>query len=153
MRNLLRVILGVFTTSLSRTTDLLPLSTQNKSFAQKAIPSLRYITDFILLEQYQVHTTESIQSIKDYLGDFYQYKEVFHHFRANKAVKNLAKEATRELRSNQKFAASGPSSSSKRQNLTKNSELKKKNSWTKYWLKAPILTSPKCTWFHILLTK
>ena len=100
MKNLLYMILGEFTASLSETTDLRPLSARNKSFAQKAILSVRYITDFILLAPYQVHTTGSIQSIKDYLGDFHQHKEVFRRFRANKAVNNLAKKATRELRSN-----------------------------------------------------
>ena len=63
--------------------------------------------------------------MKDYLGNFHQQKEVFHRCKANKEVKNLANEATKELRSNQKFAASGPSSSSKCQKLNEEFRIEK----------------------------
>ena len=57
------------------------------------------ISDFILLTQYKTHTPDSIQSMQDYLEDFYIYKEVFLQFCATKAVKHAAKEAAEEFRS------------------------------------------------------
>ncbi|KAF8425424.1 hypothetical protein BGX38DRAFT_1083788, partial [Terfezia claveryi] len=46
----------------------------------KAILCVRYLTDFILIAQYKVHTPGTIQSIRDYLEDFHKYKEVFLRF-------------------------------------------------------------------------
>jgi len=50
------------------------------------------------MAQYQVHTNGTIKSMKDYLQDFYAYKDVFLRFRASKVVKAAAKEAFRDLR-------------------------------------------------------
>ena len=80
MRNILRVLLVVFTASLGRTSDIEPLASCHKHLAHTAILCVRYITDFILLAQYKVHTSGSIQSMRDYLEDFPKYKEVFLRF-------------------------------------------------------------------------
>ncbi|KAF8415574.1 hypothetical protein BGX38DRAFT_1074797, partial [Terfezia claveryi] len=69
MRNLLRVLLAVFAAALTS--------------CHKAILCVRYITDFILIAQYKVHTPGTIQSMKDYLEDFHKYKELFLRFRAS----------------------------------------------------------------------
>ncbi|KAF8430817.1 hypothetical protein BGX38DRAFT_1078551, partial [Terfezia claveryi] len=45
-----------------------------------------YITDFILIAQYKVHTPGTIQSMKDYLENFHIYKELFLWFRASNGV-------------------------------------------------------------------
>src|SRR5258706_5242904 len=118
MRNLLRVILGVFATSLSRTSDAPPLNTRLRTLSNKAILCVRYISDFILLAQYKTHSPGSIQSMKDYLEDFHKYKEVFLRFRATKAVKHAAKEAAREFRSEQRLNASDEAPARKRQKQT-----------------------------------
>ena len=102
MRNLFRVILGVFAASLSQTSDAPPFNTRLRALSNKAILCVRYISDFILLTQYKTHTPDSIQSMKDYLEDFYKYKEVFLQFRATKAVKYAAKKVAREFRSEQR---------------------------------------------------
>ncbi|KAF8414436.1 hypothetical protein EV426DRAFT_579176 [Tirmania nivea] len=97
MRNLLRVLLGVFTAVLSQTTDITPIVSRHKSSCRKAILCVRYITDFMLMAQYQTHTLGTIQSMKDYLSDFHEYKDVFLRFHATKATKNAAKQATKDL--------------------------------------------------------
>ena len=117
MRNLLRQLLSVFTASLSRVSDLVPLSARNKALTHEAILCVRYITDFILLVQYQVHTTGSIQSMNDYLQDFHINKEVFLCFRAGKAVKSQAKAATQQFMSKHSLEASGAYTTSNRQKL------------------------------------
>ncbi|KAF8414713.1 hypothetical protein EV426DRAFT_579158 [Tirmania nivea] len=53
--------------------------------------------DFMLIAQYQTHTPGTIQSMKDYLSDFHEYKDVFLRFRTTKATKNAAKQATKDL--------------------------------------------------------
>ncbi|KAF8415847.1 hypothetical protein EV426DRAFT_710010 [Tirmania nivea] len=97
MRNLLCVLLGVFTAILSQTTDITPIASRHKSSCRKAILCVRYITDFMLMAQYQTHTPGTIQSMKDYLSDFHEYKDVFLRFHAIKATKNAAKQATKDL--------------------------------------------------------
>ena len=118
MRNLLRIILGVFATSLSRMSDAPPFNTRLRALSNKAILYVRYISDFILLVQYKTHTPGSIQSIKDYLENFQKYKEVFLWFRATKAVKHAAKEAAQEFRSEQRLIASDEALARKRQKQT-----------------------------------
>ena len=125
MRNLLRVILGVFTASLSRTSDVAPLSPRNKPLAHKAILCVRYITDFIILAQYKIHTTDSIKSMNDYLQDFHKYKEVFLQFRANKAAKTAARGASQRLRSDVNSATSDAATPSKRRKLTQDLRIEK----------------------------
>jgi len=98
MRNLLRVLLGVFSAALSRTTDADPIASRHKPLCHKAILCVRYITDYIFIAQYQVHTPGTIQSIKDYLEDFHKHQEVFLGFRGTKSVKNAAKQASKGLR-------------------------------------------------------
>ena len=49
MSNLLRVILGVFAASLSRTSDAPPFNTWLQALSNKAMLYVRYISDFILL--------------------------------------------------------------------------------------------------------
>ena len=97
MRNLLRVLLGVFTTALTRTLDVEPITPRRKTECRTAILCVRYIMDYILIAQYKVHTSGPIQFMRDYLGDFHKYKHVFLRFRPSKTVKNAAKEASREL--------------------------------------------------------
>ena len=74
MRNLVRVLLGVFTTTMSRMADVNPPSFHQKVLCQKAILCVRYITDFVLTAQYKVHTPATIQSMNDYLSDFHKNK-------------------------------------------------------------------------------
>ena len=80
IRNLLRVLLGVFTAALTRTTNADPIAFRHKPLCHKAILCIRYITDYIRIAQYQVHTPGTIQSMKDYLEDFHKHKEVFLRF-------------------------------------------------------------------------
>ena len=49
MRNLLRVLLGAFTASLSWTSGIEFLSIHHKPLVHKAILCMRYMTDFIIL--------------------------------------------------------------------------------------------------------
>ncbi|KAF8441952.1 hypothetical protein BGX38DRAFT_1144152 [Terfezia claveryi] len=77
MRNLLQVLLAVFTAALSRRTDAPAIATRHKASCHKAILCVRYLTDFILIAQYTVHTPGTIQSMRDYLQDFHKHKEVF----------------------------------------------------------------------------
>ena len=73
MRNLGRVILGVFTATLRRTTDQeKPKGTQTQEFKQ-AIKCVRYLTDFHLMAQYESHTIKTIQYMREYLEKFHQY--------------------------------------------------------------------------------
>ena len=94
MRNLVRVLLAVFTASLSQTSDLEQLSPRNMPLACRAILCLRYLTHFILIAKYNVHTPGSVQSMRDYLAEFYKYNDVFLPFRASKTVKSILKEAS-----------------------------------------------------------
>ena len=119
MRNRLRVILAVFTAALDQTSDVVPIATQYKVHIPKAILCVRYLTDFIALAQYRVHTLGSIKSIQDYLSDFHKHKDVFLRFRATKAAKNSAREASKDMRSEQKLAASDVTHQSKRRMLEK----------------------------------
>ena len=98
MRNLLHVLLAVFTASITRTSDMAPIIPKLKVLCQRAILCVRYITDFILVAQYKVNTLGTIQSMQDYLAHFYEHKDVFLWFRASKSTKTAAKEATRGLR-------------------------------------------------------
>jgi len=98
MRNLLCVLLAVFTASLTRTSDVAPITLRHKVLCQRAILCVHYITDFILIAQYKVHILRTIQSMQDYLADFHEHKDVFLRFRASKSTKTAAKEATRGLR-------------------------------------------------------
>ncbi|KAF8427654.1 hypothetical protein BGX38DRAFT_1278673 [Terfezia claveryi] len=98
MRNLLRVLLAVFAAALSRTSDALALATRHKASCHKAILCVRYITDFILIAQYKVHTPGTIQLMKDYLEDIHKYKELFLRFRASKSSKAAATLASKDLR-------------------------------------------------------
>ena len=125
MRNLLRVILGVFTASISRTTDVAPLSPRNNALAQKAILCIRYLTDFMILAQYRVHTSASMQSLNDYLIDLHKQKDVFLWFRAPKSINSAVKEASRDLRSQQRLAASNGMMSSKRRKYNEDSKIER----------------------------
>jgi len=49
MRNLLWILLGVFTAALSRTTDADPIAPRHKPLCHKAILCVRYITEYILI--------------------------------------------------------------------------------------------------------
>ena len=121
MRNLLRVLLGVFTAALSRTTDADPIAPRHKPLCHKAILCVRYITDYILIAQYQVHTPGTIQSMRDYLEDFHNHKDVFLRFRATKTVQTMARQASKALRGeHQRLLASDDvreQSAAKRQKL------------------------------------
>ena len=97
MRNILRVLLGVFTTSLGQTFNIEPLASRYKHLAYTAILCVRFIIDFIVLAQYKVDTSRSIQSMRDYLEDFHKYKDVFLRFQATKATKSVLIEAARQL--------------------------------------------------------
>ncbi|KAF8429411.1 hypothetical protein BGX38DRAFT_1072811, partial [Terfezia claveryi] len=64
-------------------TDAPAIATRHKTSCHKEILCVRYLTDFILIAQYTVHTPETIQSMRDYLQDFHKHKEVFLQFRAS----------------------------------------------------------------------
>ena len=98
MRNLLRVLLAVFTVAMSHIFDVDPIPPRHETLCQRAILCVCYISDFILIAQYQLHTPGTIQSMQDYVADFHKHKDVFLRFRANKSTKTAAKEATRDLR-------------------------------------------------------
>ena len=109
MRNILRVLLGEFTVSLGRTSDIEPLASHHKHLAYPLFLYMLYITDFILLAQYLVHTSGSIQCIRDYLEDFHKYKEVFLCFRATNVNTSAVREAARHLWLELKLPLSGAS--------------------------------------------
>ena len=117
MRNLLCVILAVFTAALDRTSDVVPIATQHKVHISKAILYVRYLTDYIALAQYRVHTCGSIKSTRDYLSDFHNHKDMFLRFWATKAAKNATREAYKDMRREQKLAASDVTRQSKRRKL------------------------------------
>ena len=98
IRNHLQVLFGVFTAVLSRMTDTDLIAPRHKTLCNKAILCVRYITDYILISQYQVHTPRTIQSIRDYLEEFHKDKEVYLTFHAMKSVKYAAKQASKGLR-------------------------------------------------------
>ena len=110
--------LAVFTATLSRTSDLQPLPTRHKFLVPKAILYVRYMTDFMLIAQYKIHTPGSIQSMIDYLEDFHKNKTVFLRFQATKAIKSAVRVATRDLRSQQRLITSEAGTPSKRKKLT-----------------------------------
>ena len=97
MRNLLRVLLGVFTAARSQMTDANLIAFRQKSLSHKAILCIRYITDYSLITQYQVDTPGTIQSNKDNLGDFHKDKEILLRFQATMSVKNVVKQASKGL--------------------------------------------------------
>jgi len=97
MRNLPCVLVGVSTTALSRKTDTDPIAYQHKPLCHNGILCIRYITHYILIAQYQVHTPGTIQSMKEYLEDFHKYKEVCLRFQATKSLNNAAKQASQRL--------------------------------------------------------
>ncbi|KAF8428824.1 hypothetical protein BGX38DRAFT_1233267, partial [Terfezia claveryi] len=53
MRNLLRVLLAVFTAALTRRSDVPAIETRHRASCHKAILCVRYLTDFILIAQYK----------------------------------------------------------------------------------------------------
>jgi len=122
IRNLCHVLLAAFAAALSQTSDTSAMASQHKVLCHNAILCVWYLTDFILMAQYRVHTHGIIESIKDYLQDFHAYKDVFLRFRASKAVKAAAKEASRDLREehSQLLTSDKPQGkiSSKRRKLT-----------------------------------
>ena len=93
------VLLAVFTATLSRTSDLQPHPTQHKSLVPKAILRVRYMTDFMLIALYKIHTLGSVQSMIDYHEDFHKNKTVFLRFQAIKAIKSAVQVAARNLQS------------------------------------------------------
>ena len=97
MRNLLCVLLAGSPPTLSRTCTLQPLPTRHTSLMPKAILYVRYMMDFMQMAQYKIHTPGSIQSMIDYLADFYKNKTVFLRFRAIKAIKSALRVATYHL--------------------------------------------------------
>ena len=98
MRNLLRVLLAVFTAAIRRTSDVDPITPQHTTLCQSGILDVRYISYFILIAQYQLHTPGTIHSMQDYRADFHKHKDVFLRFCGNKSTPTEAKEATRDLR-------------------------------------------------------
>ena len=92
------MLLTAFAAALSRTSDTPAIASRHKVLCHNAILCVRYLTDFILMAQYRVHTHSTIESMKDYLWDFHAYEDVFLRFWASKAVKAAAKEAYRDLR-------------------------------------------------------
>ena len=119
MRNLFHVILAVFAATLDWTPDVVPIATQHKVHISKAILCVCYLTDFIALAQYRVHTLGSIKSMRNYLSDFHKHKDVFLRFRATKSAKNAAREASKDMRSEQKLAPWDVTRQSKRRKLKK----------------------------------
>ena len=57
--------------------------------------------------------------MRDYLSDFHKHKDVFLCFRATKAAKNAEREASKDMRSEQKLAAWDVTRQSKRRKLEK----------------------------------
>lgn len=97
MRAILQIILGVFTASLYRKTDVAkPSGGQEKDF-KKAIFCVRYLTDYCILARYRSHTDSTIQYMSTYLQRFHDSKDVFLRYRAGKKAKLRADEISKEL--------------------------------------------------------
>ena len=118
MRNLLCVLLAIFTATLSWTSDQQLLTTRHKSLVPNVILCVRYMTDFMLLAQYKIHTPGSIQSMIVYVEDFHKNKTVFLRFRATKAIKSAVRVAMRDLQSQQRLNTLEAGTSGKRKKLT-----------------------------------
>ena len=97
MRNLGRAILSVFTTALCQTADILETIAKQKLHFCEAILYICYLTDFALIAQYCQDTPVSIQSIKDYLHNFYHHKSMFLHFRIGKVIQSTIVAAVKHL--------------------------------------------------------
>jgi len=127
MRNLCHALLAAFTAARSRTSNSPAMANRHKVLCHNAILCIRYLTNFILMAQYRVHTPGTIESMKDYLRDFHTFKDLFLRFRASKAVKAAAKEAFKDLREeHSKLLASDSSQSktlSKRQKIMQELQL------------------------------
>ncbi|KAF8457923.1 hypothetical protein BDZ91DRAFT_666180, partial [Kalaharituber pfeilii] len=70
MRNLSRVLLGVFAATVT----------------SQAILCIRYFMDFYLIAQYRTHTDETVNYMRQYLEKFHVYKSVFLQYRAGKTT-------------------------------------------------------------------
>lgn len=97
MRAIHQIILGVFTASLRRKTDLpKPTGAQDQEF-KRAIEAVRYLTDFGLLARYRSHTDSTVGYMTTYLRRFHRCKDVFLRYRAGKKARNRADAISKEL--------------------------------------------------------
>jgi len=113
MRNLCRLLLAAFPAALSRTSNSPAMANRHKVLCHNAILCVRYLTDFILMAQYRAHTPATIESMKNSLRDFHTFKDVFLCFRACKAVKAVAKKASKDLQEEHSKLLASESSQSK----------------------------------------
>jgi len=97
MRSILIVILSVFTAALHHKTDTQrPTASQEWEF-KRAIACVWYLTDFVLLSQYRIHTDSTIGCMRENLQEFHCTKDVFLCYRATKATKGRADLVSKEL--------------------------------------------------------
>ena len=102
IRNLGKVILGIFTAEVRWIADQpRPTGAQVQEF-NKAIRCVRSITDFYLMTQYDSHTDQTMSYMQEYLRTFHETKYVFLRFRAGKKAKRAATEAYKNLLQDQK---------------------------------------------------
>ena len=97
IRNFAKVILGTFAAALRRTTNQPRLTGGQVQEVNKAILSVRSLTDFHLMTQYLSQTDQTISYLKWYLREFHETKNVFLRFRVGKKVKKAAAEAHKNL--------------------------------------------------------
>jgi len=97
MRSILIVILGVFTATLHRKTDIArPTASQEWEF-KRAITCVQYLPDFALLSRYRSHTDSTIGYMREYLQEFHRTKDVFLRYQATKATKGRVDVVSKEL--------------------------------------------------------
>ena len=81
MRNLVRILLPCFASSLRHSTA------REKPLFNKATKCVLNLVDFTLMAQYQSHTIESLEWMERYLKDFHIGKDIFKEFRSGKRTK------------------------------------------------------------------
>jgi len=97
LRHFARVILGIFTVALRRTTNQPhPTGSQVQEF-NTAIQCVRSMTDFYLMTQYDSHTDKTVSYMQKYLREFHETMSVFLRYGAGKGAKRAAAEAHKVL--------------------------------------------------------
>ena len=91
------VILGVFTASLCRKTNVVRPTTGQEQDFRKAITCVQYLTDLALLSRYRSHMDSTIGYMEEYLQQFHKTKDVFLRYRAGKVAKAKADMVSKEL--------------------------------------------------------
>ena len=92
MRNLVKVILPCFATS------LYCLNAAKRSMFTKALTCVRSIVNFTLRSQYTRHTDGTIQYLEQDLKAFHDHKDVFKEYRKDKSTSQNVRKVTARIR-------------------------------------------------------